>query len=297
MPGVDALEDGWGTVGLTSDSHVHSEWSWDAPTGSMEHSCARAMELGLPAIAFTEHLDHTVWNVDLDDLDDLDADHPVVAFSDADGRLIPPGLDVTGYLESIERCRGLFPDLRILSGVELGEPHWHPDATNRALEAGDFDRVLGSLHCLPDGEEFREPPGLYSRRDPEEVVRSYLQEVARMVSRSEAFSVLAHIDYPVRSWNDENNGPFDPTAFEDEFRHALRATADSGRALEINTVIPLHATILRWWHEAGGDAITFGSDAHHPSKVAQNFREAVAMAEAHGYRPGRNPLDFWARSN
>jgi len=32
----------------------------------MEGSCARALELGLPAIAFTEHLDHTVWRIDLE---------------------------------------------------------------------------------------------------------------------------------------------------------------------------------------------------------------------------------------
>lgn len=52
------------------DSHVHTEWSWDASGGSMERSCAEAVRIGLPAIAFTEHLDHTVWRVDLDDIDD-----------------------------------------------------------------------------------------------------------------------------------------------------------------------------------------------------------------------------------
>ncbi|TMD32858.1 MAG: hypothetical protein E6I95_10030 [Chloroflexi bacterium] len=36
---------------------MHTEWSWDAPIGHMERSCRRAIELGLPAIAFTEHAD------------------------------------------------------------------------------------------------------------------------------------------------------------------------------------------------------------------------------------------------
>ncbi len=280
---------------LPLDGHVHSEWSWDASNGSMERSCVRALEVGSPAIAFTEHLDHTVWTVDLDDLEDLDADHPVVALSAPDGRLTPPELDVAGYLTSIERCRERFPGLRILSGLELGEPHWHAAAVQGVLAAGQFDRVLGSLHCLPDGDRFREPPGLYCRREPHEVVRRYLNEVAVLVSQSDAFSVLAHIDYPVRSWPTDS-GPFDVTAFEDEFRHALRATAESGKALEINTVIPLHDTIVRWWREEGGDVVTFGSDAHDPAGVARHFHEAAAMAEAHGFRPGRDPLDFWARS-
>ena len=42
---------------LPADSHVHSEWSWDAARGSMAGACARAVELGLPAVAFTDHAD------------------------------------------------------------------------------------------------------------------------------------------------------------------------------------------------------------------------------------------------
>jgi histidinol-phosphatase (PHP family) len=276
---------------LPADSHVHSEWSWDARDGSMERTCARAVELGLPAIAFTEHLDHTVWTVALDD---LHADDYLAVLATPDGLLTPPEFHASGYLEAIERCRERFPSLRILSGLEMGEPHWHADACAKVLGAGRFDRVLGSLHCLPDGDGFAEPPGLYRHREAAEVVRQYLTEVARLVGQSDAFSVLAHIDYPIRYWPAQA-GPFDPSAFEEEFRHALRSTAQSGRALEINTATPLQPTILRWWHEEGGEAVTFGSDAHEPSAIARGFREAADMAEAHGFRPGHSPYDFWAR--
>jgi histidinol phosphatase-like PHP family hydrolase len=53
----------------------------------------------------------------------------------------------------------------------------------------------------------------------------------------------SHIDYPVRYRPTGQAGPFDPEAFEEKFRHALRATARSGRALEINTRLPLHAAM------------------------------------------------------
>jgi histidinol-phosphatase (PHP family) len=52
---------------LPADSHTHSEWSWDARArgiGSMRNSCSRAVELGLPAIAFTEHQDFASWVAD-----------------------------------------------------------------------------------------------------------------------------------------------------------------------------------------------------------------------------------------
>jgi histidinol-phosphatase (PHP family) len=279
-------------VPLPPDSHVHSEWSWDTSVGDMEQSCVRAVELGLPAIAFTEHLDHTVWRIALQGPYVMDN---LTALADPNGMLTPPAFDAAGYLQAIERCRERFPELRILSGLELGEPHRHVSQCAQVLAAGRFDRVLGSLHTLPDQGAFAEPWGIYPHRDPQEVVRDYLVDVATMVSTTEMFTVLAHIDYPVRSWPTEKAGPFDPTTFEDEFRYALRATAQSGRALEVNTRLPLHGAILSWWHEEGGEAITFGSDAHLPSLVGHGFAEAAQMAEAHGFRGGKNLFDSWNR--
>lgn len=260
----------------------------------MEGACERARQIGLSSIAFTEHVDHTVWTASAAGLATLPPDHPVAVLADAAGQVSPPAFDVEGYLLSVERCREWFPDLRILSGLELGEPHWHPESVQQVLSYGEFDRVLGSLHCLPDGDRFQEPSHLNGHRDPDEVVRTYLLEVANLVSRSETFSVLAHIDYPVRSWP-AHLGPFDPTSFEEEFRHALRTTARSGKALEINTVVPLQERIVGWWHEEGGEAVSFGSDAHEPARIAYGFAEAVAMAEAAGFAPQPDPLALWHR--
>lgn len=275
---------------LPADSHVHSQWSWDAPNGSMHASCERAVELGLPAIAFTEHLDHTVWRVALDQ---VGPDHPLTRLA-TDGELHPPSFDAAGYLSAVEECRERFPGLTVLSGLELGEPHRHAEQVAQVMGSGRFDRVLGSVHSLADGEAYAEPAGLLGHREALEVVRDYLAEVAVLVCSDQPFEVLAHVDYPVRSWPPDA-GTFDPSALEEEFRHALRLTADSGRALEINTVVPLHSVILRWWHDEGGTAVTFGSDAHDPDSIATGFRDAVHLAEAHGHRPGRHPHALWAR--
>ena len=174
--------------------------------GSMERTCARATGLGLPAIAFTEHLDHTVWKVAVDGPEARDH---LTALAAADGVLTPPELDRSGYLE---RSRGAAScsQPRILSGLELGEPHWHAEACAKVLGAGRFDRVLGSLHCLPDGDGYAEPWGIYPHRDAAEVVREYLAEVATLVTDSDVFSVLAHIDYPVRFWPERRQLPSTP---------------------------------------------------------------------------------------
>jgi len=242
----------------------------------MYRTCARAAAVGLPAVAFTEHADYTTSTI-------------------MEGLLTPPELDVDGYLECLRQCRERFPGLRIMSGVELGEPHWHKTAVAALLDAGQFDRVLGSLHCLAFGQQIWETSNHYQSRAAAEVVREYLAEIPRLVDGSDAFSVLAHIDYPLRDWP-EGAGPFDPDAFQEEFRHALGALAHSDRALEINTEGLLYAQIVRWWRDEGGMAVTFGSDAHEPEVLARQFREAAAMAEACGFRPGSRPFDPWPRA-
>lgn len=119
--------------------------------------------------------------------------------------------------------------------MELGEAHWHSGAARALLDAGRFDRVLGSQHCLPLCERTFEIPDMYHQWPAAEVVREYLAEVARLVTGSDVFAVLAHIDYPVRHWPTEA-GPFDPNAFQDEFRHALTALAESGRLPSCRTL-------------------------------------------------------------
>jgi histidinol-phosphatase (PHP family) len=272
---------------LPPDGHVHTEWSWDAIAGSMERSCARAVELGLPSIAFTEHADFTRWVVAADM-------RPVRAgLVGPDGRFSPPPLDAEAYLACVEQCRDRFPGLRILAGTELGEPHWHASEVKDLLSRGGFDRVLGSVHNLAvDGPWLVDH--LFDRFGPDGLMRAYLAEVLRLAESSAPFTVLAHIDYPVRHWPSQA-GRFDAAAYEAEYRAALGALARSGRALELNTVVPLPAVIVRWWYEAGGEELTFGSDAHRPGAVAREFASAAGMAQAAGFRPGRHPHDVWLR--
>ncbi|MFI6681259.1 PHP domain-containing protein [Kribbella sp. NPDC050470] len=278
---------------MPPDGHVHTEWSWDTAVGSMEASCARAIELGLPSVAFTEHADLTPWEIAGEEVDLL-PEHLRVRVR-PDGVLEAPALEVSGYLACIERCRGRFPELRILSGVELSEPHWHPEQTAELLRSGGFERVLGSVHALPDGDGHREISSLYARRPSPQLVQEYLAEVLRLVESSAPFAVLAHIDYPIRYWP-QRSGVYEPATFEDEFRAVLRALAGSGRALEVNTKVPLHGEVVRWWYQAGGDAVVFGSDAHDPAAVGHGFAAAAAMVESCGFRRGQTPHEVWTRA-
>jgi len=272
---------------LPADNHVHSQWSWDTGSeASMELTCRRAVDLGLPAVAFTEHVDFTVWG----ELDNVPPGRPAIVRRE---RIRP--LDVAGYQAGLERCRELFPGLRIRSGIETGEPHHFTGSVAAVLSTGAFERVLGSLHSIVDGGRLISATKLFPTVPADELMRRYFAELLELIRGSDVFEVLAHCDYPRRHWP-RAAGEYKESEFEPEYRAAFRELATSGRALEINTRSPLwSSTLMRWWYQEGGGAVSFGSDAHHPSRVGSRFDLAVDIVEAAGFRPGRDPLDFWRR--
>jgi histidinol-phosphatase (PHP family) len=273
--------------GIMPDNHVHTQFSYDTgPDASMAAACARAVELGLPSVAFTEHLDFTVAGPA-----DPITSHGVVPHASA---MMRP-LDVPGYLAALAECRDRFPALRILSGVEAGEPHLFAASAAAVLGLGRFDRVLGSVHAVPTAGELVYSGWLLRHEPPDQLMRRYFAEVVAMIEGSGLFEVLAHLDFPRRYWP-ASAGEYAEAAFEEEYRAVLRALASSGRVLELNTSSPLvSVTLLRWWAEAGGTALSFGSDAHLPWDVGARFRDAAEIAAAAGFRPGRDPFGFWCR--
>jgi histidinol-phosphatase (PHP family) len=242
----------------------------------MERSCERAIEVGLPAIAFTEHAEWTIVH---------EGQHSV---------------DIAGYFDAVERCRAKFKGLRILTGVELGEPHWYPQETAALLAAGPLDQVHGSIHCIRmggrvlDASQFRERPGI----DFHEAVKEYFHETLAMVESGQPFETLAHLDYPKRYWLD-GLAPYREEDYEAEIRAILDAAARTGRVLEVNTTrgrtLCPDITVVRWWREVGGQAVQYGSDAHQPDKVAEGFKLATQMVEAAGFKPAPDPMALWRR--
>ena len=267
------------------DSHVHTEWSWDAPReASMARSCEQAIAAGLPGVAFTDHLDFTTWT---------EGDR--IGTENLDPRRYTRMhlLDVTGYLATLEECRRRYPELRILAGVEIGEAHmWAASAATMVARAKP-DRILGSLHAIPYQGRLTAADELFRVMPADDVMRRYFAELLRLVEGSGIFQVLAHLDFPRRMWP-RTAGSYDERAFEAEYRAVLSALAASDRVLEVNTKGPLVSVdLLRWWREGGGRTVSFGSDAHQPWRVGDKFKLAVDTVEAAGFRTGRDRFDFW----
>jgi histidinol-phosphatase (PHP family) len=279
-----------GALDTLIDGHTHSQFSWDAREGAMADSCRAAADRGLGGIAFTEHADMT----DLTVPPGTPVDPHWRTYLDPDGRTLRlPEIDVEPYLDAVQECRRRHPELAILSGVELSEPHWHPAQVAALLHGDRFDRVISSVHAVTGDEGPCEVAMWFGQRPADEVMRAYLEEVLRMVQAGDV-AILAHIDFAARFWPGDA-GPFDSARFEPEHRRALAALAQSGGALEINTRRPLDPRVVAWWAQEGGRAVTFGSDSHAPATVGAGLAQAAAVAADAGFQPGGRPADPWIR--
>ena len=253
----------------------------------MVRNCEQALALGVPAVAFTDHLDF---------ITPLPEDRVSKEGLDPHRYARMHLLDVTGYRQAVAECRERFPGLRILFGAEIGEAHLFAASAARVAADAEFDRILGSVHAIPLNGRLTAAEDIFRLLPADEAMRQYFAEVVRLITGSDLFQVLAHLDFPRRTWP-ASAGPYQEKAFEAEYRAVLRALAASGRVLELNTKSPMASVeLLRWWREAGGTAVSFGSDAHQPWRVGDKFAEAVSVAQAGGFSPGRDPFDFWRRT-
>ncbi len=152
---------------LRCDLHVHTNFSFDS-SATMEEYAARAVELGLQAVCFTDHIDI---NPRRDTFRDFPFDRRIRCF---------------------ERVKSLFGDkVLLLQGYEMGEPHLHPKET-AFLRSLHPDMIIGSVH---------DPEVLDGISDRREYERAYDRVVRDMV-RDGDFDVLGHAD-GLRKWHDD----------------------------------------------------------------------------------------------
>lgn len=260
-----------------SDLHTHTWLSLDGSerVGTL---CEAALRQGLGAIALTDHWDGFPSGMQ----DEGYAPH----FMDSRDFWALHGKKLWPEIETArEQYAGR---LRILYGVELGQPQLDPVETRAFLNAHKFDFVLASEHLNGDSKDYYSLD--YTQIDIDALMHECF-ELELEVVRSGTADVLAHIDQPVRLMR---GVAFDTelTAYRDQIAELLREMVTRGVALEINThglrnwyrrVSPPE-WVLSLYRELGGELVTTGSDAHQALDVGAGVREAKALAEAHGLR-------------
>ena len=242
------------------DYHIHTCFSEDSAT-LPEEMCRRAAELGLPEIGFSEHWD--------------------VGPYEANPRFFRP----EPWFDELERLRGLFTgQLTIRAGIEISEPHLYPQDAAEVLGRASFDYILGSVHYV--GEHLMFDESYFRQHTADEVYSAYFAELDKMV-RIADIDIVAHFDIPARTAKPILG--YDPTRYETIIRAILAVIIERDLALDVNAAglrkpaqnLMPDPLILRWYHEMGGERITFGSDAHSVEHLGLNLdRALLAVREA-----------------
>jgi histidinol-phosphatase (PHP family) len=249
---------------IPHDYHMHSDISCDSDATMIEMG-RPALERGITQITFTEHFD-------LHPLDHcVDHYHPARYFAN---------------LNAVRET--LAPDgLTIRAGVELGEPHLYAIRQQSVLALHPYDIVLGSLHWVGDHSVFDRN---YYRTTPlQEVATAYYTELLAMVQHG-GFDILAHTDVFKRVGT-LIYGPISDKPFENLIRAIWQACIDGGIGIEINTAALRRGldqpnpseTMLRWYHDMGGEILTIGSDSHAPDQVGSGLDTALDLARRVGF--------------
>ena len=114
-----------------SDFHTHTKYSFDS-TAEPEDMVLSAIEKGLQTIAITDHAD-----VDCED-QGLKWDFSFV-----------------GRTECINSLKNKYKDqIKILHGIELGQPYNREAFSEELVRKNEFDLVLGSVHNLTSFPDF-----------------------------------------------------------------------------------------------------------------------------------------------
>lgn len=249
------------------DYHTHSRLSPDGEE-PLIHMAEAALKAGLSELCVTDHYDLT----------------------DLDGKPRPDRCDWTPALEqwreAAERYRGR---LTIRLGIEFGSADRDAARARETLDQPELDFVIGSLHNLTleaGGKDFyfvdyTTPEVCYACLD------DYFAQMLRLAPLPD-YDAMGHIIYPLRYMCMRDGQTVTLDGYQDRIREILRAVAQTGHAIELNTyngrTLADWLPVLKSYKEVGGEFITVGSDAHRAENVGKGVPEAYELLAQAGFR-------------
>ena len=253
-----------------ADIHIHSDNSFDAES-SVRELCESALEKGIGTIAITDHMEA-----------------PEIKLGDRSvfGNMLK---QISKSVSDAQTCKDEFDGrLRVLRGMELGEPMHEPKLTKKAMELSDFDFVLASIHNIRDTEDFYF--FLYDEKNVPILLERYFDELLETAENAD-FDSLAHLTYPLRYIVERTDIKPDLGPYAETIDNIFKTLVKREKALEINTsglFNPIGVTLpdidlIKRFRELGGKFITIGSDAHKAEDVGRGVEKGLEAARLCGF--------------
>ncbi len=257
------------------DNHTHSYFSADSRM-DIGDAVRTAVERGLGGLCLTDHLD-------------FDPPAGVTAFTFE----VPPqqaAIDEEVEYLGLNGRGGGYTDFKLLKGVEIGLQDKSMGKIRQILSDYRFDCVIASLHLIDGHDPYF--GDYYRPYDYRYAYGHYLEEFDRLIRVMPDFDVLGHYDYIVR-YPDYKETTIYYSEFGDVLDSILSFLADNGKTMEINTKTyqlyrgrrpELDVNILKRFRELGGEAVSFGSDAHDITRIGDRLAWCRETALSAGFK-------------
>ena len=188
------------------------------------------------------------------------------------------------YSDLVAEARAGTKTVRVLFGIEADYYRGCEKFLAPFCEKYDFDIILGSVHFLDYWSDSQYGHGLTITDDPVRLWREYFKLIGEMAG-TKLYDVAAHLDLPKRFGNEISREIFRELALP-----ALDKIAAAGMCIEINTSGANHvhkqfypALDLLHWAAERDIGLTFGSDAHDPVRIGDDFIAAMITARSAGF--------------
>lgn len=272
------------------DCHTHTHNSFDAENDTVAERCERAIELGLDAMAVTDHCEVNRYYGKEHYIIDYEQKYDDYGFSEAfEASMAEVTSAKDKYMNKFD----------LICGIELGQPLADMEVTEKILSDSRLDFVIASMHELPGHDDFAFLD--YSQENVPELLDKNFNELLKIAQWGE-FDVLGHLTYALRYIQGEQGIAVDLQQYDGIIEQILKTVIEKGRGIEINTsglrqkygnVFPL-PKYVKLYRDLGGEIITLGSDCHKTDDLGKGIAEGIEVARAAGfdkiaYFKGRKP--------
>mgnify|MGYP001625517436 FL=1 len=257
---------------IRTDIHTHTKFSADG-RNSIEEMIAAAMQKGLAWYGISEHFNY-----------DYDRLHLTI-----DGQEVPPIDERAYFTRARELQKQLRGKLHLLVGAEFGYDNANSTLQRYIETEQEYspDFVVNSVHtCLGMDCYF---PHYCVGKSKEYAYNAYLYRVLESLDAPYRYDIVAHIGYCSR------NATYpDPKLryedYADVLDEILKRIIARGKILEVNSsaktagspFIP-DTDILERYFELGGRMVSFASDAHDTTRIADRRDIVVAALKKIGF--------------
>jgi histidinol-phosphatase (PHP family) len=241
------------------DLHVHTVNSPDASL-SEDELAQRAAAEGLSGVGFVAHLD-------------LNPDDACHGFFQGER-----------YTDAVRKADREHPEITVLCGVEVGEPHLYGRRSSEMMRGGGYDFVTGALHWVDDLLVLDPEP--FRGENPLRLAERYYRTTLEMLAKP-GFDVLAHMGIFRRGMA---MAGFDTSLDETVLwpgllQDVLGRLIETGVILEVNTsglrrrehITYPTPRVLDLYRSMGGRLVTLGSDTHGDPWVFYGLSEGLQL--------------------